>query len=78
MGMRVRLKANYDISGFSPNVQVILQALKTYGMILADNGSDFYLSGSPHPRWNDNELKALGHVKGSDLEVVQMRDIINI
>ena len=52
MGMRVRLKADFDISGFSPEAQVILQALKKYGMILADNGSDNFISGAPDPRWD--------------------------
>ena len=72
MGMRVRLKANYDISHYPPSAQVILQALKTYGMILADNGSDWFLSGAPDARWNDDELNTLKHVTGNDLEVVQM------
>jgi hypothetical protein len=71
MGMRVRLKANYNISSFSPNVQVILRALKKYGMILADNGSNWYISGTHDPLWNDDELSALSRVKGSDFEVVE-------
>ena len=78
LGMRVRLKAAFDTSGFPPPVQVILQALKTYGMILADNGSDFYLSGAPNSRWNDRDLATLSRVKGSDLEVVLMRNVVNI
>ena len=72
MGMRVRLKASFDISRFSPNVQVILRAMKKYGMILADNGSNWYVSGAPDPRWNDSELGTLSGIKGSDFEVVQM------
>ncbi|HKS28388.1 MAG TPA: hypothetical protein VJS44_11235 [Pyrinomonadaceae bacterium] len=72
MGMRVRLKASFDITRFSPNVQVILLALKKYGMIVADNGSNWYVSGAPDPRWNDDELSTLKGVKGSDFEVVQM------
>ena len=72
MGMRVRLKAGFSISHYPPEAQVILQALKTYGMILADNGSDWFLSGAPDARWNDDELNALKHVTGNDLEVVQM------
>jgi len=72
MGMRVRLKADYDISGFSPAAQVILRSLKKYGMFLADNGGDWYLSGAPDPRWNDEELGALKRVKGRDFEVVRM------
>ena len=72
MGMRVRLKAATDISGFSPAMQVILTALKRYGMFLADNGSDWFLSGAPDARWNDDELNSLKRIKGSDFEVVQM------
>ncbi len=72
MGMRVRLKDSFDIAKFSPAMQVILRALKKYGMILADNGSDWYLSGSPDPRWNDDDLRTLRSLKGSDFEVVRM------
>ena len=75
MGMRVRLKASFDISGFSPNMQVILRALKKYGMILADNGSNWYVSGAPDPRWNDADLATLSRIKGSDFEVVQMGEL---
>jgi hypothetical protein len=70
MGIRVRLKAGYDVSRFSPRNQVILQALKTYGMFLADNGSNWYVSGVPDSRWDDNDLRALGSVSGSSFEVV--------
>lgn len=76
MGMRVRLKASFDISRFSPAMQVILRALKRYGMILADNGSNWYVSGAPDPRWNDDELNTLKGIKGSDFEVVQMGTIV--
>jgi hypothetical protein len=76
MGMRVRLKAGHDISGYSANVQVILRALKTYGMIVADNGSDWYISGAPDARWNDDELHSLGQVTGDDFEVVQMGSVV--
>ena len=72
MGMRVRLKASYDISGFPKHAQVVLRALKTYGMILADNGSDWYVSGSHDERWNNDEMAAINGVKGKDLEVVKM------
>lgn len=72
MGMRVRLKASFDITKFSPAMQVILQALKKYGMFLADNGSDWYLSGTPDTRWDDDELRSLRSLKGSDFEVVRM------
>jgi hypothetical protein len=76
MGMRVRLKASFDISGFSPAAQVILRALKRYGMILADNGSNWYVTGAPDPRWNDAELNTLKALKGSDFEVVKMGTVV--
>ena len=75
MGMKLRLKASYDISGFSTNVQVILTALKTYGMIMADNGSAMYLSGAPDNRWDNNDLHNLSQVPASAFEVVQMNPI---
>ena len=70
MGQRFRLKASVDISTFGPNVQVILRALKKYGMFLADNGSSWFLSGAPDPRWDDNELHQLGRLTGNDFEAV--------
>ena len=71
MGQRFRLKADFDISGFSPTVQVILTALKRYGMILADNGSAWFISGVPDSRWNNDVLVGeLAQVKGSDFEAV--------
>ncbi len=76
MGMRVRLKASYDISRFPKPVQVILTCLKTYGMLLADNGSDWFVSGSPHPKWDDEALSTIKRVKGRDLEVVRMEKIV--
>jgi hypothetical protein len=72
MGMRVRLKASFDISKYPKQARVVLQALKTYGMIVADNGSDWYLSGAPDRRWNDDSLSALKGVPGSAFEVVKM------
>jgi hypothetical protein len=72
MGMRVRLKAGFDISGFPPSARVILEALKIYGMILADNGGSWYVSGAPDPRWNDQELNTLKTLTGNDFEVVRM------
>jgi hypothetical protein len=69
-GAKIRLKANYDISGFPSNDQVILKALKKYGLILADIGSNMYISGAPDERWNNDELQQLGKVKASDFEVV--------
>jgi hypothetical protein len=76
MGMRVRLKAGVDVSGFPRSVQPILRAMQTYGMFLADNGSDWYVSGAPDPRWNDDELASLRRVQGRHFEVVQMGEIV--
>jgi hypothetical protein len=70
MGLRVRLKASVDISGFGKQARVILRALKTYGMILADNGSPWFISGASDRRYNDDDLHDLGKLKGSDFEVV--------
>jgi hypothetical protein len=71
MGMRVRLKAGFDISGFTAHMQAILRALQTYGMFVADNGSNWYVSGAPDPRWDDDELvSGFRSVRGSDFEVV--------
>ncbi len=75
MGMRVRLKSGYDISGFPPCAQVILKAMKTYGMILADNGGNWFISGAPDARWNDDEINTLKRVHGSDFEVVKMGEV---
>jgi hypothetical protein len=70
MGERVRLKASVDISGYPRQARIVLQALKTYGMIVADNGSNWYISGAPDLRWSNDALHWLGGVKGSDFEVV--------
>jgi hypothetical protein len=72
MGMRVRLKAGFNLSSFSPHVQVILRALKKYGMFVADNGSNWYISGAPDSRWDDDELGQLKTIAGSNFEVVKM------
>jgi hypothetical protein len=66
----VRLKASVDISGFPKQARVVLQALKTYGMILADNGSNWYISGAPNPGWSNDALHSLGRITGSMFEVV--------
>lgn len=78
MGMRVRLKASFVIPpSFSTETRAILQALKTYGMIVADNGSNWYITGAPDPRWNNDRLNPeLGSVKGSDFEVVRMDGLV--
>jgi hypothetical protein len=74
MGTRFRLKADVDISKFSKSNQVILTALKRYGMILADNGGPWFLSGVPDERWNGDDLHRLQGIKGSDLEAVDESD----
>ncbi len=76
MGQRFRLKAGFDISGFSPQVQVILTALKRYGMILADNGSSWYISGAPDPNWDNDILSELGQVAGSNFEAVDVSSLM--
>jgi hypothetical protein len=72
MGMRVRLKADFDTSTFTGAARVILEGLKTHGMILADNGGDWFISGAPDERWVHEELLPIRKVKGKDLEVVKM------
>jgi hypothetical protein len=70
MGQRFRLMEDFDISGFSMDIQVILTALKKHGMILADNGSSWFISGAPDPRWNNDVLRELSRVPGSAFEAV--------
>jgi hypothetical protein len=72
MGTRVRLRADFDISGYPQQARVILQAMKTYGMIVADNGSNWYVSGTADPRWNDDQLNTLKNVPGSAFDVVTL------
>ena len=78
MGMRVRLKASYAIpAGFSVETRALLTAMKAYGMIVADNGSNWYVSGAPDERWNNDKLVSeLAQVKGSDFEVVRMDGLV--
>jgi len=76
MGMRVRLKADFDISKFPPESRVILAALKKYGMIVADEGDAWGLSGTADSRWDDMDLGALSQVTGSDFEVVEMQGMV--
>jgi hypothetical protein len=76
MGMRVRLKASYDARKFPPQARVILDALKSYGMLLADNGGDWFLNGAPDPRWDDEDLNTLKRVQVRDFEVVAMGDVV--
>jgi hypothetical protein len=75
MGMRLRLKASFDISSFSASNQVILTALQKYGMIMADNGSSMYISGAPDDNWNNDDLHNLGSVTAADFDVIQMNPI---
>ncbi len=70
MGLRVRLKASVDISRLPYQARVVAQALKVYGMILADNGSPWYISGAPNPRWNNDALHQLDQLTGRDFQVV--------
>lgn len=72
MGLRVRLKSSFDTSKFTGAARVILEGLKTHGMILADNGGDWFISGAPDARWNHEELLPIRKVRGRDLEVVRM------
>lgn len=77
MGMRLRLKSTFNVSTFSASNQVILNAMKKYGLIMADNGSAMFLSGAPDSRWDNNDLHALGNVTASNFEVVQMPTVIS-
>ena len=77
MGLRVRLKASVAIGRFGPQSRVILRALKRYGMILADNGSPWYITGAPHEGWDDDDLHELGELTGADFEVVDTSRLRN-
>lgn len=77
MGLRLRLKASVSIAGLDAEDQVILTALKTYGMIVADNGSPWFISGAPDSRWNDETLHLLNRIHGSDFQVVDTRGFRN-
>jgi len=70
-GAKIRLKANFDISSFSANNKIILTAMKKYGLILADIGSNMYISGAPDARWDNNDLQKLGTIAASNFEVVK-------
>jgi hypothetical protein len=76
MGVRFRLKASVDVSGYSPTNQVILTALQRYGMFVADNGSAWFVSGAPDPRWNNDDLHLLDGIHGSDFEAVDESGLI--
>jgi len=75
-GMRLGLKSSFSLDGYPANIRVVLTAMKTYGIMLADIGSDFYITGAPDDRWNNDELNQLKKVHSSDFEVMQMGDIV--
>jgi hypothetical protein len=77
MGLRVRLQSSVKIKHYPKQARVVLKALKRYGMILADNGSPWYVTGAPDPRWNDDVLHSLHGITGADLEVVDTRSLRN-
>jgi hypothetical protein len=77
MGLRVRLKASVDLSGFSGQAKVVLIALQRYGMILADNGSPWYVTGAPDAHWNDDNLHGLGAITGDMFEAVDTSGLLN-
>ena len=76
MGARFRLKSTFNISGYPAQMQVILKAMKTYGIILADNGSDWYISGAPDARWNDTTLHLLDNITGANFEAVDVSSLM--
>jgi hypothetical protein len=71
MGERLRLKASVDISGLPRQARVVARAMQRYGLIVADNGSDWFVSGAPHPRWDNDQLRELRRLHGGDFEVVR-------
>ena len=76
MGLRMRLKESFNISGFDKHIQVILKAFKRYGVVIADVGSDMYITGAPDSRWDDEVLSTLGKVSAEDFEAVYTGDAI--
>ncbi len=77
MGLRLRLKASYSLAGFSSESLVILEALKRYGLIVADNGSPWYITGAPNAHWNDEDLEQIKQVPGSAFEAVETGPILH-
>ena len=75
MGLRLRLKASFRTAGYPRQARIVLEALKRYGMLVADNGSDWYISGAPDPRWSNDQLHTLHRVPGSAFEVVDTRSV---
>lgn len=76
MGLRLRLRGDFDISSYPAQARVVLKALQKYGMILADNGGDWYISGAPDSRWDDEQLNALKRLRGQDFEAVQTGPLV--
>ena len=77
MGLRLRLKSSFDVRPFPRQARIVLVALERYGMLLADNGSSWYVSGAPDQRWSNDQLHTLSRVHGSDFEVVDPRSLRN-
>jgi hypothetical protein len=77
MGLRLRLKASYSLAGFHGESLIVLVALKRYGLIVADNGSPWYITGAPNPHWNDEDLEQIKRVPGSELEAVASGPIVH-
>jgi hypothetical protein len=77
MGLRVRLRRSVSLAGLGPQARAVLTALRRYGMILADNGSPWFITGAPDRRWDDDDLHGLGRITGRDLEVVDTRGLRN-
>jgi hypothetical protein len=77
MGLQLRLKASFNVSGYTGQSRVVLDALKKYGMIVADNGSNWFVSGAADSRWNDNDLNQLKRIPGSAFEVVNTGQAIH-
>jgi hypothetical protein len=77
MGLRLRLKASFDVSSYTGEARVVLNALKKYGIIVADNGSNWFITGAADSRWNDTDLGQLKTVPGSAFEVVNTGEAIH-
>jgi hypothetical protein len=77
MGLRLRLKASYPLGGFHGQALVVLEALKRFGLIVADNGSPWFITGAPDPRWNEEDLAQIKQVPGSEFEAVETGPILH-
>ena len=75
MGLRLRLRRDFDTRPYPRQARIVLEALKRYGMMLADNGSDWFITGAPDPRWNNDQLRTLRRVTGRNFEVVDTRSL---